>query len=68
MITPIKTMTISQIIARQDDLLVSADDVKAIAKNEREKVIDIIIDHAYESESGFLTVRKGFLIDLKEQK
>lgn len=43
MITPIKAMTISQIIARQDDLLVSADDIKEIAKNERAKVIDEVI-------------------------
>ena len=31
MITPIKTMTINQIMERKDDLLVSVDDIKEIA-------------------------------------
>lgn len=37
-----------------------------IRADERAKIIDIIISTAYESKSGFLTVRKGFLEDLKE--
>lgn len=40
MITPIKTMTINQIMERKDDLLVSVDDIKEMAKNERNKAID----------------------------
>lgn len=44
MITPIRMMTVSQIIARQDDLLMSADDVKTIAKNEKAKVINELIN------------------------
>ena len=40
MITPIKTMTINQIVERKDDLLVSVDDIKEMAKNERNKAID----------------------------
>ncbi len=32
MITPIQTMTIDQICNRQDDLLVSVDDIREVAK------------------------------------
>lgn len=39
MITPIKSIKISDLLKRENDLLVSVDDIKAIAKNEREKVI-----------------------------
>ena len=40
MITPIRTMTISQICDRKDDLLVSADDIRKIAARERRKAVD----------------------------
>lgn len=40
MITPIKTMTINQIVERKDDLLMSDDDIKEMAKNIRTKAID----------------------------
>mgnify|MGYP000022585142 FL=1 len=40
MITPIQTMTIDQICNRQDDLLVSVDDIREVAKRERNKAID----------------------------
>ena len=40
MITPIRTMKISEIMERKDDLLVSSDDVKEIARNERAKTIE----------------------------
>ena len=40
MITPIKTMTVNQIAERKDDLLMSSKDIKALARNERNKVID----------------------------
>ena len=40
MITPISTMTIDQICERKDDLLVGSDDVKELAKNERNKAVD----------------------------
>lgn len=40
MITPIRAMTINQLIARQDDLLVSVDDIKKLAENERAKTLD----------------------------
>lgn len=39
MITPIRTMTVDQICERKDDLLVSADDIKELARNERNKAI-----------------------------
>lgn len=40
MITPIRTMTISQICDRKDDLLVSANDIRKMAVRERRKAID----------------------------
>jgi hypothetical protein len=40
MITPIRTMTIEQICERKDDLLICSDDVKDLARNERNKAID----------------------------
>ena len=40
MITPIQTMTIDQICNRQDDLLVSVDDIREVAKRVRNKAID----------------------------
>lgn len=39
MITPIQTMRISDIMERQDDLLLSSDDIKELARNERAKAI-----------------------------
>ena len=48
MITPIKTMTINQIMERKDDLLVSVDDIKEIAMNERHKVDEeTLVDFAF---------------------
>ena len=40
MITPIRTMTISQICDRKDDLLVSGNDIREVAVHERRKAID----------------------------
>lgn len=40
MITPIRTMTIEQICERKDDLLIGSEDVKKLAKTERNKAID----------------------------
>ena len=40
MITPIRTLTIEQICERKEDLIVSADDIKKLARNERNKAID----------------------------
>jgi len=40
MITPIKTMTVNQIADRKDDLLMSNKDIKELARNERNKVIE----------------------------
>lgn len=37
---PVRTMTINQIVERKDDLLMSADDIKELARNERTKAID----------------------------
>lgn len=41
MITPIKSINISDLLKRENDLLVSVDDIKAIAINERAKQIDV---------------------------
>lgn len=43
MITPIKTMTINQIAERKNDLLMSDDDIKELARNVRNKAIDKFI-------------------------
>lgn len=40
MITPIKTMTINQIMERKDDLLISDEDIKEVARNVRNKAIE----------------------------
>ena len=40
MITPIRTMTINQIEERKDDLLVSDEDIREIARNVRNKALD----------------------------
>lgn len=39
MITPIGTLNINQIAERKDDLLVSVDDIKELARNERNSAI-----------------------------
>lgn len=53
MITPIITMTINQIAERKYDLLMSADDIKEMARNVREKAIDEFVDRLekYEQEN-----------------
>lgn len=48
MITPIREMTINQIMKRKDDLLVSGDDINEIATNVRNKVIDNFVEKAEE--------------------
>ena len=50
MITPIKTLTIQQICKRQDDLLVSTDDIKKVAENERNKFFKVMIERKEELE------------------
>ena len=47
MITPIGTLNINQIAERKDDLLVSVEDVKELARNERNKAIDEFIKRLY---------------------
>jgi hypothetical protein len=44
MITPIRTMTIEQICERKDDLLIGSDDVKDLARNDRNKAIDEFVE------------------------
>ena len=40
MITPIRALTIQQICERKNDLLMSDDDIKELARNARNKAID----------------------------
>lgn len=40
MITPVRTLKVGVLCERKDDLLVSVDDIKMIAKDERAKAID----------------------------
>lgn len=44
MITPIGTLNINQICERKVDLLVSVEDVKELARNERDKAIDDVFE------------------------
>lgn len=44
MITPIGTLNINQICERKNDLLVSVEDVKELARNERNKAIDEFVN------------------------
>ena len=64
MITPIKTMTINQIMERKDDLLVSVDDIKEIAKNERNKGIDDSVEKIIEE---FSYLPRFILEEIAEQ-
>lgn len=66
MITPIKTMTINQIMERKDDLLVSADDIKEIARNERNKAIDKFI-HIIQSNNSIADFMKDYLQEIAEE-
>lgn len=47
MITPIGTLNINQICERKNDLLVSVEDVKELARNERNKAIDEFVKRLY---------------------
>ena len=66
MITPIKTMTINQIMERKDDLLVSVDDIKEIAINERNKAIDKFI-HIIQSNNSIADFMKDYLQEIAEE-
>lgn len=44
MITPIMAMRVDDVIKRKDDLLVSADDIKKLAKHERNNGIDELVN------------------------
>ena len=47
MITPVWALTIDKLCERKDDLLVSVEDVKELARNERNKAIDEFIKRLY---------------------
>ena len=49
MVTPIRTMTIEQICERKDDLLIGSDDVRDLARNERNKAIDEFVEKLEDS-------------------
>ena len=61
MITPIGTLNINQIAERKDDLLVSSEDIKALARNVRNTAIDKFVESAlrkfteYEIKESYLT-------------
>ncbi len=40
MITPIKSLTVNEVWEREEDLLVSNDDIKELTRDERTKAID----------------------------
>ena len=48
MITPIRTLTINDICERRDDLLVSTEDIKTVARNERNEICEAIVKRCHE--------------------
>lgn len=64
MITPIKTMTINQIMERKDDLLVSADDIKELARQERNKAIDDFEEKLCNEVESFTVTVEGIKVDV----
>lgn len=48
MIAPVYTLTINQLLDRRNDLVISKDDIKGLAKNERNKAIDNFVEKAEE--------------------
>ena len=68
MITPIKALNICDLMKRENDLLISVDDFKRIAKNERENVIHKISNEIdrLNSQGGGIDDLKFFLDELNE--
>ena len=64
MITPIKTMTINQIMERKDDLLVSADDIKELARQDRNKAIDDFEEKLCNEVESFTVTVEGIKVDV----
>lgn len=64
MITPIREMTINQIMKRKDDLLVSGDDINEIAANVRNKVIDNMCEMLCEKGGSFTVIINGQKADI----
>ena len=64
MITPIRTMTINQIMERKDDLLVSADDIKELARQERNKAIDDFEEKLCNEVESFNVTVEGIKVDV----
>lgn len=50
MITPIKIMTINQIMERSNDLLISVEDIKELVMNERNNTIDDFVNSLLSNE------------------
>ena len=46
MITPIRALNIREVCKRMDDLLVSSDDIKELARNERKKAVEEFAEKA----------------------
>lgn len=69
MITPIKTMTINQIVERKDDLLMSSDDIKKLARNERKKAIEEFAEKLkYELNGNIIPDNEKFTYARKQQE
>ena len=64
MITPIRTMTIDQICERKDDLLIGSDDIKELAKNERDKAIDEFVERLVTNVESFQAEVNGIRADI----
>lgn len=75
MITPIKSINIWDLMKRENDLLVSVEDIKQLARNERvqerESVLNEVIELYYEFQPNLATNVYEFgeaLKKLKEKK
>lgn len=69
MITPIRALSINDICKRENDLLVSADDIKELAKNERNKAIDDFFNELqkYEETDDWLRLKMSSIYEIAEQ-
>lgn len=69
MITPIRALSIHDICKRENDLLVSKDDIKKLAKNERNKAIDDFFNELqkYEEADDWLRLKMTSIYEIAQQ-
>lgn len=55
MITPVWALTIDKLCERKDDLLMSVDDIKELARNERNETIEKCLSILYKNAGKFIS-------------